>query len=113
MTRRFRVIEPHRAEFAEPLVVARGERLRCERRKTQWAGWLWCAAPDGRTGWVPESWVERTGEAGVMARDYDATELTVAPGDVLDGVLTESGWLLADSPTGRRGWVPLECVEPT
>ena len=112
MTQRFRVIEPHRPEASEPLVVSRGEHLRCERRKTQWEGWLWCTTPDGRAGWVPEPWVEVEGEAGVMARDYDATELTVEPGDILEGVLTASSWLLAVAPTGQRGWVPLECVEP-
>jgi hypothetical protein len=93
-------------------MVSRGERLRCERRETQWEGWLWCAAPDGRAGWVPEPWVELAGEAGVMTRDYDAAELTVAPGDVLEGVLTASSWLLAVTTSGQQGWVPLECVEP-
>jgi hypothetical protein len=48
-----------------------------------------------------------------MTRDYDATELNVEPGEVLEGVLTTSGWLLAGSPAGQPGWVPLECVEPT
>jgi hypothetical protein len=112
MTQRFRVIESHRPGTAEPLVVSRSERLRCERKKTQWEGWLWCTTPDGRTGWVPEPWVQVEGDSGVMVRDYDATELTVEPGEVLEGLLIASSWLLAVSPSSQQGWVPLECVEP-
>ncbi|MBU0491454.1 MAG: SH3 domain-containing protein [Chloroflexi bacterium] len=112
MTQRFRVITPHEPEPGPALVLLCGERLRCERKKTQWEGWLWCITPDGRTGWVPEPWVDLAGDAGVMAHDYDAAELTVAPGDVLEGLLTVSSWLLAISPAGQQGWVPLECVEP-
>ena len=46
-----------------------------------------------------------------MKRDYNSFELTVQPGVLLDGILAESGWLLAIS-SGTSGWVPLSCVEP-
>ena len=48
-------------------------------------GWRWCTAPDGRSGWVPEEILQRplTGEA-VLTTDYDATELTVRAGEVVN-----------------------------
>jgi hypothetical protein len=111
MIGQYRVVKPHAPESDEPLIVAAGERMRFERRTTQWAGWLWCTVPDGPSGWVPESWIEIEGDFCVMARDYDGTELTVAPDQILTGILIESEWLMADGPDGVRGWVPLGNVE--
>jgi hypothetical protein len=51
------------------------------------------------------------GASATMKRDYDATELTVNPGDVLQGELVESEWLLGRDESGRLGWVPLNRVE--
>jgi hypothetical protein len=45
-----------------------------------------------------------------MIRNYDARELTVDRGTTLVGLLPESGWLLAETSSGERGWVPLENV---
>ena len=107
----YRVTIAHESEFKKPLLLSRGERLRFERRTTQWEGWLWCVTQDGQSGWIPEAWVDVEGDTCVMNRDYDATELTVAVGEALKAILTESGWLLAVSASGQTGWVPLECVE--
>jgi hypothetical protein len=105
-------VKSHEPEAVRPLVVSEGQRLRFERRKTQWHGWLWCTTEAGEAGWVPDGWVTIQGGNCVMKRDYDASELTVKVGDTLDAELTESGWLLGGHEAGRRGWVPLDCVEP-
>jgi hypothetical protein len=55
--------------------------------------------------------VDRDGDSGSIRCDYDATELTVAVGDVLEAVDEASSWLFCRTKTGRRGWVPLENVE--
>jgi hypothetical protein len=111
MANLYRVQVPYETEFKQPLLLSRGERLHFERRATQWEGWLWCTTPDGKSGWVPEAWIDVEGDTCVMNQDYDATELTVAVGEELKAILTESGWLLATSASGQTGWVPLECVE--
>ena len=77
----------------------------------QWRGWLWCVPADGPSGWVPSAFVRRDGASGVALRDYDASELTVKPGDVLEALEEESGWLRCLAADGAVGWVPLECVE--
>ena len=109
----YRVVRAHEPDHADPLVLKKGEMVPFERRRTVWDGWLWCTKPTGESGWIPESWVTIQGDICVVERDYNAFELAVQPGEMLDAVLTESGWLLAISSTGTAGWVPLECVELT
>jgi hypothetical protein len=104
------VVKRHDAEPGEALVVGDGERLSWERRPTEWDGWLYCESRAGVRGWVPEQWLRLEGDQAVMVRDYDASELTVSEGDVVEGELVESGWLLARDAGGRRGWVPLVCL---
>jgi hypothetical protein len=108
--RSFRVIKAYRSAFPDPLVVKKGERLSILPRDTEWPGWIWCVHDSGKSGWVPENWTEKTGPACMMLRDYNATELTVRPGESISGFL-ESGWVCGECPDGRKGWVPLECLE--
>jgi hypothetical protein len=75
------------------------------------AGWLWCTTGDGATLWVPEPWVEIEGDRCVLLRDYDPTELTLEEGESITGELSECSWLPGTTPDGRRGWVPLECLQ--
>ena len=109
----YRVVRAHEPDHANPLVLKKGEIVQFERRRTLWDGWLWCSKTTGESGWIPESWVDVRGDICVVQRDYNALELAVQPGELLDAVGTESGWLLAVSSTGATGWVPLECVELT
>lgn len=110
MSSLYRVVGAHSPDGLEPLTLNRGDTLRFERRQTNWDGWLWCSKPGGQQGWVPEAWVKVQGDACVVKCDYNASELTAHPGELLEGILTESGWLLAVS-SGTRGWIPLKCVE--
>ena len=76
-------------------------------RESEWAGWVWCTNRDGKSRWVPEAYVERTGDTCVMLRDYEATELSVGVGEAL--VISgeeESGWIWCTNQAGQRGWVP-------
>ena len=107
------VIKSHTASYSEALIASKGRRLRFERKPTEWQGWLWCTAADGKTGWVPESWVEIEDETCTLLRDYTTAELTVAVGEHLEGEIIESGWLWARTEPGAWGWVPMECVRPT
>ncbi len=108
----YRVIKPHAPETDDRLVVRKGEKLSFERRPTNWDGWLFCTTIDGRTGWVPESYVTVDGGECTMSRDYDAYELTVAVGDAVIAEYEESGWVYGRTANNRRGWVPRENLEP-
>ena len=108
----YRAVRTHEPDSLEPLVLSTGDLLHFERKQTEWDGWLWCSKPSGQSCWVPESWVKVKGDTCVLERDYSALELAIQPSELLEGILTESGWLLAISSSGITGWVPLECVEP-
>lgn len=107
----YRVIRAYKTPYGDPTVFRRGDRLRFERRETEWEGWIWCTAESGKSAWVPEAWVRVEGGFCVMERDYSALELSVESGETLSGNLVESGWLWAKKADGQEGWVPLSYLE--
>lgn len=107
-TSTFRVVKTHQTAYAAPLAFPQGERLRFERRESEWPGWLWCTDSASRAAWVPESWVQIEGDSCVLQRDYVATELPVEEGELVTVDLFESGWGWAARENGEQGWVPLE-----
>ena len=108
---RFRTIADHDPADPEPLMLRAGQRVRYERRESEWEGWLWCTSESGETGWVPEAWLTLRGPFAVAQRDYCARELTVRRGTVVSGSLIECGWLWATTDAGVSGWVPLRVLE--
>lgn len=120
MDERWRVVKAHRASFDEPIAVHAGDTVTAGRRDATWADYVWCAGPDGREGWVPETFLEPARDASAedgttvrrARRDYDARELDAACGDVVLVRETVGGWSWCEAPDGRRGWVPRECVAP-
>jgi hypothetical protein len=97
----------HHSDNPNPIRFGVGVILRWERRATEWEGWLWCTDSTGMTGWVPETYVEKIDNATCRTlREYDATELTVKPGDNLDVKFAESGWVWCEIADGRKGWIP-------
>ena len=111
-TSTFRVVKAHQTAYAAPLAFRQGERLRFERRETEWPGWIWCTDSAGQSNWVPEDWVQIEGNSCVLQRDYVATELPVEEGEVVTVDLFESGWGWATRENGAQGWVPLENLSP-
>lgn len=107
----YRATRPWTVSYPDPLVVHAGERLTVGDADDGWPGWVWCASRSGKSGWAPLAWLALDGRSGVLLRDYNALELALSVGDVVRGLLTESGWLLAAAPDGREGWAPLECLE--
>lgn len=101
----------HKPETDINLHLKAGDRLKWVERSTPYTGWIWCKANTGETGWVPKIWLEFDGDSCIVLKDYNSTELTISPGDSLQGIITESGWLYASNQGNEKGWVPLECVE--
>jgi uncharacterized protein YgiM (DUF1202 family) len=94
--------------YPDPIAIRAGDRLAVEERESEWAGWVWCTAPGGKSGWVPERYVERRGEGATALRDYDATELTVRAGEMVTATTHEAGWRWCTNARGDSGWVPDE-----
>ena len=108
---KYRVFKAHSSEFSDSVAFLAGESLRFARRETDCLGWLWCTKASGESRWVPENWLEIRKNRCTMKRDYNSRELLVQAGAILTGELIESGWLLAHTSEGIRGWIPLENVE--
>jgi uncharacterized protein YgiM (DUF1202 family) len=98
----------YESAYPDPLVLHAGDKLTVGDRESEWHGWLWCTVAGGKSGWVPERYVERNGHTGVALSDYDATELTVHAGQELVIGERESGWVWCTNQAGESGWVPVE-----
>lgn len=108
MSKSCRVIRAYQASTSDPLLVRKGDILSAGDKTSEWPGWIWCTDPSGKSGWVPENYVSRTGDTCMMLRDYDATELTVESGERLTILDRESGWAWCVNHQDRKGWIPLE-----
>jgi len=107
-----RVIADYRAPYADPIVVSVGDEISIDSsKKTDLAGWVWCANRAGKSGWVPETYIERQGDLGYMRCDYNAIELTIRVGERLTVHKAESGFLWVTNQAGQDGWVPSTHVE--
>jgi hypothetical protein len=108
----YQVIKSYRPEENKPWVAAAGEEVRYERKSTKYSGWLWCTNREGQSAWAPENWVTIiSSEFCRFTRNYNALELAVETGRKVEGIIIESGWVLAIDANKKSGWVPLECLE--
>ncbi len=104
------VISDYETAYPDPLVATAGEELLIGVKASEWNGWVWCTRADGRSGWVPDTYVRREGNKGVLLFDYDATELSVKADEKLALGKKESGWIWCTNSRGESGWVPEEHV---
>jgi SH3-like domain-containing protein len=105
-----RVAHDYTAQYRNPITVRAGDRVQVGRDDPEYPGWRWCTGPDGREGWVPEEFIKRQGEEGVMLRDYTAQELDVRAGAEVSLGEATHGWVWATDAEGRAGWIPLTCL---
>jgi hypothetical protein len=111
-TKRVRVTESRVRDHIEPIHFTQGEDLVVGHRNQQFPEFVWCATERGLHGWVPESFIEMVSDTEAVARrSYDAGQLTVAKGDVLDVLDAVTGWLYCRNAVGVQGWVPASGVE--
>jgi uncharacterized protein YgiM (DUF1202 family) len=106
-----RVVSERETSYPDPLEVVEGEKVTVGERDEEWSGFLWCANPAGKGGWVPEDYVEPSGDVGVMRCDYTARELNISVGEELVLHKSESGWYWATNNEGESGWVPANHIE--
>ena len=59
---------------------------------------------------MPDDYLQKQGEKLIVLRDYDATELTVRPGEDLLAGEQVSGWTWCTNQAGGSGWVPADCL---
>ena len=108
-------MEAHVKAYATPIVARRGDRGRIVRRTDEDAPeWVWVQHGEtGRGGWTPWSSLDlRDGTDEVVFRNgYDAIELDVEPGQVLDAGERIGDWLRCRAASGEIGWMPARKLE--
>lgn len=102
--------KPHQPESVPPLMMQEGDLLQCERRNTEWDGWLWCTSDVGITAWVPEAYLLDLPDTCKYRalRDYTSFELPVALGEEVTILYEVASWAWVRTSAGGEGWVPLE-----
>jgi hypothetical protein len=109
--RHVRVLTSCTREQVQEIRVHSGDSLAVGHRNQQHPAFVWCATEAGHHGWVPEDYLEMTGQRSAVARrDYDSTHLTVAADEELDVLEQVDDYLLCRSGAGVEGWVPTGCV---
>lgn len=97
------------APYVDPIAVVEGDIVVPDNERTKetdFLGWTWCSGPDGRQGWVPDTWMELRSGAWTMLRDFAALELSVVKGERITLEFSESGFVFGRTDDGRSGWLP-------
>ena len=104
------VIENHRTEFPNPVILKQGEKvIIVEESSEKWPGWFFCSKIDGSNkGLVPKQIIKHS----TIIEDYSAKELDIDKGVIVEGIKELNGWLwLKNKSTEETGWVPMGKLE--
>ena len=105
-----RAIVGYTSAYPDALVVRVGATLKVDQRTPEFPGWLWCRDSSGMGAWVPEAFLELSGDVAVLTADYSSTELTVLPGATVEVVDEVAGWVWCRDGGGQLGWLPAETL---
>lgn len=93
--------------YENPISVSCGDLVKLKASmETDYIGWGWCTAKDGRSGWVPENWCQVEQDNWRLKRDFTAIELSVSRGDFVRLLYSESGFVFCRMESGQEGWLP-------
>ena len=106
-----RVISDYQSAYTEPFAIRAGEKLTAGDRVSEWAGGVWCTNQAGQSRWVPEKYLARDGDVCTARRDYEATELAVCAGEILELGQEESDWVWCANQSGQSGWVSRDRIK--
>ena len=110
--RKVRVTESRPRDHVVTIHIGPGDIVGVGHRNQQFPEFLWCASENGRQGWVAEAFLEMSGEKEAVAlREYDAAQLTVIEGEVLEVLDRQGAFLLCRNAAGGQGWVPRRVLE--
>jgi hypothetical protein len=106
------VQQTYQAAYPDAIVMRRGDVLALGVTDDEYPNWVWCTAPDGRSGWVPEQYIERAGARASARVDYDARELTIRAGERVTIHQEINGWLWISNESDEAGWAPKRNILP-
>lgn len=108
-----RVTVSRARDHVENIRMREGEYVAVGHRNQQFPEFIWCGSEDGHHGWVPEQFLRLEGpHEAVALRDYDAAQLTVVKGELLEALERVGVWVRCRNAGGVEGWVPESCLAP-
>lgn len=107
-----RVTESRPRDHVVTIHIVPGDVVGVGHRNQQYPEFIWCASEDGHQGWVAESCLKMTSETEAVAtEEYDAAQLTVVEGELLDVLDEQGAFVLCRNAAGAQGWVPARLLE--
>lgn len=112
----YRVTEAYENSNPDPIVLLAGDRVTLGEKSQAdgpWPNWIYCVSlRTGKAGWTPVQLLAAQGGTAVATADYNAWEMTVAVGDLLQSDRELNGWRWClRQADGQTGWVPTQCLE--
>jgi len=89
-------------------VVYPGTPLRLGEESVDDPGWIRATAPNGRSAWVPEAYVQGGGGNALALREYSSRELRARAGEEVALLLELCGWVWVRASNGEEGWLPVK-----
>lgn len=130
---------PYVPSAEAPVQLEAGLIVHVEAADPEYEHWFWCTTDDGRATHVPATYLDvlypestkaeaeipskdalleqvRTGERpnveAVLREDFNSSELSISPKDIVLIGGREAGWLYVRlEPSGTEGWVPASCID--
>ncbi|WP_312117233.1 SH3 domain-containing protein [Brevibacillus reuszeri] len=111
----YTVRTPHQSNYPNPIRLEVGQMVilgKLDDGPENWRNWRYCYTLDRQSeGWVPEQFIEKKGEHGVITEAYCAHELTVSGGEQVKFFRELNGWGWCQlNSTDEEGWIPMECL---
>lgn len=106
-----KVTKAYTSAYPDPIKVKTGETLKVGDKKSDWPGWTWCTNQNGKSGWLPDSYIKKSGSNCTVLCDYEATELTVETGETLIAEKEVNDWLWCRNKEGMEGWIPVDNIK--
>ncbi|MDH7605495.1 MAG: SH3 domain-containing protein [Melioribacter sp.] len=108
---KYTVIKRYKSNYSDPITIKKGEKIKLGKKydgPEDWPNWLYCyKLNSSQEGWVPEQIIRKTGEYGIVEKDYTAKELDVEEGEQVDGTREINGWIWCRRDKNyEEGWVP-------
>jgi len=100
------VTNAHTPPFYAPVVFAKGDRVIIDKRDTEWPEFLWCINEDGEGAWIPENYLDRDDDVGILNTLYSSIELKADKGERLSIIKSAAGWHWCRNSLGKLGWIP-------
>ncbi len=105
------VTNAHTPPSYPPVVFAKGDRVIIDKRDTEWPEFLWCINEDSEGAWIPENYLDRDDDVGILNTVYSSIELKAGQGERLSIIRSAAGWHWCRNSKGKLGWIPEKSVK--